>query len=53
MKLADEFGVTLPTASISLEILRSAKTHGMGDLDSCSVLQVLEKLSDTRVESKE
>lgn len=53
MKLADECGVTLPTASISLEILRSAKTHGMGDLDSCSVLQVLEMLSDTRVESKE
>ena len=52
MKLADECGVTLPTASISLELLRSAKTHGMGDLDSCCVVQVLERLAGTQVETE-
>jgi len=53
MKLADTCGVSLPTASISLEILRSAKTRGMGDQDSCSVLQILEQVAGTRVASKE
>ena len=52
MKLADECGVSLPTASVSLEILRSAKTNGMGDKDSCSVMRVLVKLADTEVVSK-
>lgn len=51
MKLADECGVSLPAASISLEMLRAAKTHGMGDLDSCCVVQILEKLADTTVQA--
>jgi 2-hydroxy-3-oxopropionate reductase len=51
MKLADECGVSIPAASVSLEILRSAKTHGKGNLDSCSVLTVLEQLANTEVKS--
>jgi 3-hydroxyisobutyrate dehydrogenase-like beta-hydroxyacid dehydrogenase len=51
MRLADECGVSIPAASVSLEILRSAKTHGMGDLDSCSVVTVLERLANTEVKS--
>jgi 2-hydroxy-3-oxopropionate reductase len=53
MKLADECGVSLPTASISLEMLRAAKTRGMGGQDSCSVMQILEQMADTEVTSKE
>ncbi len=53
MKLADACGVSLPTTSISLEMLRSAKVHGLGDQDSCSVMQILEQLAGTRVASKE
>ncbi|MBW1696112.1 MAG: NAD(P)-dependent oxidoreductase [Deltaproteobacteria bacterium] len=49
MKLADECGVCVPAASISLEILRSARTHGKGDMDSCSVVTVLENMADVRV----
>jgi len=53
MKLADECGVSIPAASVSLEILRSAKTHGKGELDSCSVVTVLEQMAAAVVESKE
>ena len=53
MKLADECGVSLPAASISLEILRAAKTQGKGDLDSCCVMTVLETLAQTEVKSSE
>ncbi|RJQ48952.1 MAG: NAD(P)-dependent oxidoreductase [Desulfobacteraceae bacterium] len=49
MNLADACGVSVPAAGISLEILRSAKTKGMGDLDSCCVMQILEGLADTIV----
>jgi 3-hydroxyisobutyrate dehydrogenase-like beta-hydroxyacid dehydrogenase len=52
MKLADECGVSIPAASVSLEILRSAKTHGKGNLDSCSVLTVLEQMANTEVKSE-
>ena len=52
MKLADECGVSIPAASVSLEVLRSAKTHGKGDLDSCSVVTVLEQLANTEVRSE-
>ncbi len=46
MKLAEEFGVSLPAASISTEMLRAAKSQGKGDLDSCAVLTVLEALAN-------
>jgi 2-hydroxy-3-oxopropionate reductase len=45
MKLADECGAVLPTARLSLEMLRAARAQGNGDKDSCVVFTVLEKLS--------
>jgi 3-hydroxyisobutyrate dehydrogenase-like beta-hydroxyacid dehydrogenase len=46
MRLAEEAGVSLPAASISMEMLRAAKSQGKGDLDSCSVMTVLEALAN-------
>jgi 3-hydroxyisobutyrate dehydrogenase-like beta-hydroxyacid dehydrogenase len=46
MKLAEECGVSLPAASISMEILRAARSQGKGDLDSCVVLTVLESMAN-------
>jgi 2-hydroxy-3-oxopropionate reductase len=51
IKLADECGVSLPATSISWDILRAAKTRGNGDLDSCSVMMILEDMARTTVES--
>jgi len=53
MKLADACGVSLPATAITWEILRAAKTRGMGDLDSCCVMKVLEALAQTEVKSNE
>lgn len=52
LKLAEEVGVSLPAASISREILRAAKSQGKADLDSCSVITVLEALANTTVQVK-
>jgi len=46
MKLAEEFGVSLPAASVTTEMLRAAKSQGKGDLDSCVVVTVLESLAN-------
>lgn len=46
MKLADEYGASLPAASISMEMLRAAKSQGKGDLDSCVVMTVLEAMAN-------
>jgi len=46
MRLAEEVGVSLPAASISMEMLRAAKSQGKGDLDSCAVMTVLEALAN-------
>ena len=51
MKLADECGVSLPATSISWDILRAAKTQGKGDMDSCSVMTILEDLAQTTVKT--
>jgi len=45
MKLADGCGAVLPATSISLEMLRAARSQGDGDKDSCIVLKVLERLA--------
>jgi 3-hydroxyisobutyrate dehydrogenase-like beta-hydroxyacid dehydrogenase len=50
LKLAEDFGVSLPAASISREILRAAKSQGKGALDSCVVMTVLEALANTVVQ---
>jgi 3-hydroxyisobutyrate dehydrogenase-like beta-hydroxyacid dehydrogenase len=52
MKLAEEVGAALPATSIAREMLRAAKTQGKGDMDSCSVMTVLEALGNTTVQSK-
>ena len=52
LKLAEEVGVSLPATSISLEILRAAKSQGKGDLDSCVVISVLEAMAGMGVKSK-
>lgn len=52
LKLAEEVGASLPAASIAREILRAAKSQGKGDLDSCSVITVLEALANTEVKAK-
>ncbi len=46
MRLAEEFGVSLPVASVTTEMLRAAKSQGKGDLDSCVVMTVLESLAN-------
>ena len=51
INLADTCGASLPATSICVEILRAAKTQGKGDLDSCSVLTVLEALARTEVKT--
>jgi len=45
MKLADGCGAVLPATSISLEMLRAARSQGDGEKDSCIVLKVLERLA--------
>ncbi len=45
MKLADVCGAVLPTASLSLEMLRAARSRGNGKKDSCVIITVLEALS--------
>ncbi len=52
LKLAEEVGASLPAASIAREILRAAKSQGKGDLDSCSVITILETLANTTVQGK-
>lgn len=52
LKLAEEVGASLPATSIAREILRAAKSQGKGDLDSCSVITVLEALANTNVQGK-
>ena len=52
VKLAEEVGASLPATSIAREMLRAAKTQGKGNLDSCSVITVIEALADTVVKSQ-
>ena len=48
MSLADQVGVTLPSASASLEILRATKSNNMADMDSCSVIKILKTLANIK-----
>jgi len=48
MKMAEEAGVSLPATSVSIEMLRAAKSQGKGDLDSCVVMTVLEDLANVK-----
>ncbi len=51
LKLADEVGAFLPAAGVSLEMLRAVKNQGKGDLDSASVITVIEAMANTVVKS--
>lgn len=51
--LAAEHGVSLPATTISWDLLRSAKTRGLGGMDSCSVMTVLEELAQVTVKALE
>jgi 3-hydroxyisobutyrate dehydrogenase-like beta-hydroxyacid dehydrogenase len=53
LKLADEVGVSLPATSIAREMLKAAKSQGMGDRDSCVVMTVVESLANTTVASQQ
>ncbi len=50
--LAAEYGVSLPATTISWDMLRSAKTRGLGHLDSCCVMTILEELAQTTVKAQ-
>jgi len=52
IKLAEEVGVSLPATGIAREMLRAAKSQGKGDMDSCSVMTVIEALANTIVQPK-
>jgi len=47
LRLAETCGASLPAASISLEILRTARAQGKGKLDSSIVVTVLESMANT------
>jgi 3-hydroxyisobutyrate dehydrogenase-like beta-hydroxyacid dehydrogenase len=49
--MAAEYGVSLPATTISWDILRSTKTRGLGAMDSCSVMTVLEELAQVTVKA--
>ncbi len=51
--LAAECGVSLPATTISWDLLRSAKTRGLGGMDSCAVMTVLEELAQVTVKAFE
>lgn len=52
MQLAAEVGAFLPTTGIALEMLRAVKNQGKGDLDSCSVITVIEAMANTVVQTE-
>ncbi len=53
MQLAGEVGAFLPATGIALEMLRAVKNQGRGELDSCSVMTIIEAMANTVVESRE
>lgn len=52
MKLADEVGAFLPTAGISLEMLRAARNQGKGEMDSAVVMTIVESLANATVQAQ-
>jgi len=52
LQLAGEVGSFLPAAAASLEILRAVKNQGKGDLDSCSVMTIIEAMANTVVKTE-
>ncbi len=46
LKLAEQYGVSLPTASAAREILRAVKSQGNGHIDSSAIVTVLEAMAN-------
>jgi 3-hydroxyisobutyrate dehydrogenase-like beta-hydroxyacid dehydrogenase len=51
MQLAGEVGAFLPATGIALEMLRAVKNQGKGELDSCSVVTVIEAMAHAAVKA--
>ena len=51
MQLAGEVGAFLPATGIALEMLRAVKNQGKGEMDSCSVITVIEAMANTAVKT--
>jgi len=47
LKLAEKYGVSLPTVSATRELLRAVKSQGNGHIDSSAVVTVLETMANT------
>ena len=52
LQLAGEVGAFLPAAGISLEMLRAVKNQGKGDMDSASVITIIETMANTVIKTK-
>ena len=52
LRLAEKFGVSLPTASAAREMLRAVKSQGNGRIDSSAVVTVLEAMANTTIGSQ-
>jgi 3-hydroxyisobutyrate dehydrogenase-like beta-hydroxyacid dehydrogenase len=52
MQLAGEVGAFLPATGIALEMLRAVKNQGKGELDSCSVVTIIESMANTAVRTE-
>lgn len=51
LRLAEKFGVSLPTTSAAREILRAVRAQGNGHIDSSAVVTVLESMANTSIPS--
>ena len=49
LKLAEKYGVSLPTVSAARELLRAVKSQGNGHIDSSAVVTVLETMANTTI----
>jgi 3-hydroxyisobutyrate dehydrogenase-like beta-hydroxyacid dehydrogenase len=49
LKLAEKYGVSLPTVSTARELLRAVKSQGNGHIDSSAVVTVLETMANTTI----
>ncbi len=46
LKLAEQYGVSLPTVSAAREVLRAVKSQGNGHIDSSAIVTVLETMAN-------
>ncbi len=49
LKLAEKYGVSLPTVSAAREMLRAVQSQGNGQIDSSAVVTILEAMANTSV----